>query len=160
MSKVETKNCFSSSCASLTFKASFREEKKNIFFICLLFSTCAFTCSKWWNTCSGIPSAGFWFSLITRPYWAARTFEIISLLIRHFQRFLEIGRGYWWWAPPCLFVAALRIPHARHICTCLNISKSQWWGEKKWVAQTLKYDSPDHVAHFLKGKIAKTVSVH
>lgn len=138
------------------FQSTFR--KKRILPYLSLFSTCVWACSKWWNTCSKILNAGFWFSLIMGPFCAARTFESISILIRHFQRFLEIGRGYWWWAPPYLFVAALRITQARHICTCLNISKRQWW-KKKLSGLNLKYDSPDQVTHFSKDKTAKTACV-
>lgn len=119
------------------FQSTFRE--KRVLPYLSLFSTCVLACSKWWNTCSEILNAGFWFSLIMGPFCAARTFESISILIRHFQRFLEIGRGYWWWAPPYLFVAALRIAQARHICTCLNISKRQWWKKKiKWLKSQIR----------------------
>lgn len=122
-------NCFSSIlCLSLIFKALLVKQK--ILSYLSLFSTRVLACSKWWNTCSEILNAGFWFSLIMGPFCAAQTFESTSILIRHFQRFLEIGRRYWWWAPPYLFVAAVRLIQARHICTCLNISKRQWWGEK------------------------------
>lgn len=83
-----------------------------------------------------IINAGCWLLLIMRT---SHRMDIWEHLYRDrtFPKIRGNWERVWWLATPYLFVAALRLPQARHICTCLNISKSNH-GKKKGAENSKK----------------------